>query len=104
MSNGAHTSETPGTFWPESARIAEPIPLTKPTQNGLTHAEYLARQAAQREVEAHKRWGMVEHFTGHALQGLLASVGYNVRPEEVATKAVDIAKAIVSELERRRAL
>jgi len=103
MSNGAHTSETPGTFWP-SGRIAEPIPLTQPTTNGLTQAEHTARQAAQREVEARQRWGMVEHFTGHALQGLLASVGYNVRPEEVANKAVDIAKAVVSELERRRHL
>lgn len=86
------------------ARIAEPIPLTQLTQNGLTLREHEARQAAQREIEAHKRWNMIEHFTGHTLQGLLASVGYNVRPEEVANKAVDIAKAVVSELERRRAL
>ncbi len=70
--------------------MSDAIPLTNP----------VSEARAKREAN----WQNICYFTGLALQGLLANQGQNVDSKQVAHRAVEIAEAVVAELDRRRSL
>jgi hypothetical protein len=64
----------------------------------------LQTQASQEAAWREANWQLIVHYAGLALQGMLANQGVNVDTKGCTGRAVELAEALVRELDRRRGL